>query len=61
QYATVSGNQRSQIETIALVCGPRGCVRTVPMYRHGYYHGYGWYRGYGYHGRYGWHRGNRPW
>jgi hypothetical protein len=47
--------QASNVETAALVCGPRGCVRTVPVYRRGYYRGYGYHRGYG------WHRGYRRW
>jgi hypothetical protein len=25
----------SNVESVALVCGPRGCVRTVPAYRRG--------------------------
>jgi hypothetical protein len=26
----------SNVESVALVCGPNGCVRTRPVYRHGY-------------------------
>jgi hypothetical protein len=29
------GSSASNVETVALVCGPRGCVRTVPAYRRG--------------------------
>jgi hypothetical protein len=29
------GSNASNVETVALVCGPRGCVRTVPAYRRG--------------------------
>jgi len=25
----------SNVESVAVVCGPRGCVRTVPAYRRG--------------------------
>jgi hypothetical protein len=35
----------AHVESVALVCGPNGCVRTAPVYR-GY--GYGVRRGYGY-------------
>ena len=43
----------SNVESVALVCGPRGCVRTVPAYRRGvvvvrrpYVRRYGYHRGY---------------
>jgi hypothetical protein len=36
----------SGVENVALVCGPRGCIRTAPIYGYG---GYGVRRyGYGY-------------
>lgn len=44
---------QSNIESVALVCGPRGCVRTLPAYRRGvvvvrrpYVRRYGYHRGY---------------
>ncbi|MET4519583.1 hypothetical protein ABIB81_008941 [Bradyrhizobium sp. I1.7.5] len=55
--------QTSNVESVALVCGPNGCVRTSPVYRrYGYgvgRYGYGVRRGYGYHRAYGYHRGYR--
>ena len=43
----------SNVESVALVCGPRGCVRTVPAYRRGvvvvrrpYVRHYDYHRGY---------------
>ncbi|WP_157043641.1 hypothetical protein [Nitrobacter hamburgensis] len=56
----------SNVESVAVVCGPNGCVRTAPVYRR---YGYG-YRGYGVrrhgyvhrgyvHRGYGHHRGYR--
>lgn len=43
----------SNVENIAVVCGPHGCIRTAPVYRpYGYGYRYG-YRGYGYRGYYG--------
>lgn len=33
--------QSSNVENVAVVCGPRGCVRTRPVYR-----GYGYHRSY---------------
>ena len=55
--------QTSNVESVALVCGPNGCVRTAPVYRrYGYgvgRYGYGVRRGYGYHRAYGYHRGYR--
>jgi hypothetical protein len=51
-------SQTSNVETVALVCGPRGCVRTYHGYRRGYVVRRPYVRrGYGY-GRYG-HRGYR--
>ena len=53
----------SNVENVALVCGPNGCVRTAPVYRrYGYvYRGHG-VRRYGYvHRGYGYHRGYRRW
>ena len=35
----------ANVESVALVCGPNGCIRTAPAYRYG---GYGVRRGYGY-------------
>jgi hypothetical protein len=51
----------ADVETVALVCGPNGCVRTVPRYYGGYY---GVRRGYAYGVRrggyaYGYRRGVR--
>jgi hypothetical protein len=49
----------SNVESVALVCGPNGCIRTAPVYRYGGYgvrrYGYGVRRGYGYR------RGYRRW
>ena len=53
----------SNVENAAVVCGPRGCVRTAPVYRgygYGYRGGYA-YRGYGVRRGYGYHRGYRRW
>jgi hypothetical protein len=33
--APVGLSQASNVESVRLVCGPRGCVRTVPAYRRG--------------------------
>ncbi len=54
--------QASNVESVALVCGPNGCIRTAPVYRYGY----GVRRGYGYGVRrggyaYGYRRGVRRW
>jgi hypothetical protein len=56
----------ANVETVALVCGPNGCIRTVPrVYGYGgYYGGYGVRRGYAYGYRrggyaYGYRRGYR--
>jgi hypothetical protein len=35
----------ANVESVALVCGPNGCIRTRPVVRYG---GYGVRRGYGY-------------
>jgi len=54
----------SNVENVAVVCGPNGCIRTAPVYRYGGY-GVRRYGGYGY--RYGvrrgyaYHRGYRRW
>ena len=51
--------QTSNVESVALVCGPNGCIRTAPGYRYG---GYGVRRygyGRGYRRAYGYHRGYR--
>jgi len=48
------GSQASNVETVALVCGPRGCVHRVPAYHRGVvvvrrpygYHHYGYHHGY---------------
>jgi hypothetical protein len=50
----------SNAESVAVVCGPNGCIRTAPVYRR-YGYGYG-VRRYGYVGRgYGYRRGYRRW
>jgi hypothetical protein len=56
----------ANVESVALVCGPNGCIRTVPRYYGGYYGGYGVRRGYAYGVRrggyaYGYRRGYRRW
>ena len=54
--------QASNIESVALVCGPNGCIRTAPRV---YGYGYGVRRGYAYGGvrrggyAYGYRRGYR--
>jgi hypothetical protein len=48
--APLEQSQASNVENVALVCGPRGCVRTVRRYGYGVHrYGYGVRRGYGYH------------
>jgi len=48
----------SKAESVAVVCGRNGCIRTAPVYRR---YGYG-VRRYGYVGRgYGYRRGYRRW
>jgi hypothetical protein len=50
--------QALNVERVALVCGPNGCIRTAPVYRYG---GYG-VRRYGYVRRgYGYRRAYRRW
>jgi hypothetical protein len=52
--ASLGQFQFSNVESVAVVCGPRGCVRTRPVYRRGAYvvgrpyvrRGYGYHRGY---------------
>lgn len=48
----------ANVETVALVCGPNGCIRTAPVYR-GYGYGYGVRRGYVRRGGYGYRGGYR--
>ena len=54
----------ANVESVALVCGPNGCIRTRPVVRYGYGvrrgygYGYGVRRG-GY--AYGYRRGYRRW
>jgi hypothetical protein len=52
----------ANVESVALVCGPNGCIRTAPVVRYGY----GVRRGYGYAARRGgyahrYRRGGRRW
>jgi hypothetical protein len=53
----------SNVESVALVCGPNGCIRTAPFYRgYGYGYGYGVRRyGYGVRRGYGYRGGYRRW
>jgi hypothetical protein len=53
--APLQSHATPKVETVALVCGQRGCVRTYPTYRRGYVvarpyvrrgYGYGGYRRY---------------
>ena len=56
--APLGQSPTANVETVALVCGPNGCIRTAPVYRR---YGYG-VRRYGYVGRgYGYRRGYRRW
>jgi len=56
--AALGQSQALNVESVALVCGPNGCIRTAPVYRYG---GYG-VRPYGYARRgYGYRRGYRRW
>ena len=44
--APLGQSQTANVETVALVCGPNGCVRTYPRpYGYGYGYGYGVRRG----------------
>jgi len=59
--APLGQSQSSNVESVALVCGPNGCIRTAPRV---YGYGYGVRRGYGYGVRrggyaYGYRRGYR--
>ena len=53
-FAPLGQVQTSNVESVAVACGPRGCVRTAPVYRRGAYvvrrpyvrRGYGYHRGY---------------
>ncbi|WP_375412639.1 hypothetical protein [uncultured Bradyrhizobium sp.] len=56
--APLGQSQAANVESVALVCGPAGCIRTAPAYRYGY----GVRRGYAYGARrggyaYGYRRG----
>ena len=56
--APLQSQATSNVQTVALVCGPGGCVRTYPRYGRGYVVARPYVRrGYGY-GRYGY-RGYR--
>ena len=61
--APLGQSQTSNVESVALVCGPNGCIRTAPVYRYGYgvrRYGYGVHRyGYGVRRSYAYHRGYR--
>ncbi len=57
--APLGQSQASSVESVALVCGPNGCIRTAPVYRR---YGYGVRRyGYGVRRGYAYHRGYRRW
>ncbi len=57
--APLGQSQTSNIESVAVVCGPNGCIRTAPVYRR---YGYGVRRyGYGVRRGYAYHRGYRRW
>ncbi len=61
--APLGQSAASNVESVALVCGPNGCVRTAPRV---YGYGYGVRRGYAYGVRrggygYGYRRGYRRW
>jgi hypothetical protein len=61
--APLGQSPASNVESVALVCGPNGCIRTAPRV---YGYGYGVRRGYGYGVRrggyaYGYRRGYRRW
>ena len=46
--APLGQSQTSNVENAAVACGPRGCIRTAPLYRRGYgvRRGYAYRRGY---------------
>ena len=57
--APLGQSQTSNVESVAVVCGPNGCIRTSPVYRR---YGYGVRRyGYGVRRGYAYHRGYRRW
>ena len=57
--APLGQSQASNVESVAVVCGPNGCIRTAPVYRR---YGYGVRRyGYGVRRGYAYHRGYRRW
>jgi hypothetical protein len=57
--APIGQSQTSNVESVAVVCGPNGCIRTAPVYRR---YGYGVRRyGYGVRRGYAYHRGYRRW
>jgi hypothetical protein len=55
--APLGQSQSSNVESVAVVCGPNGCIRTAPIYRR---YGYG-VRRYGVRRGYAYHRGYRRW
>ena len=57
--APLGQSHTSNVESVAVVCGPNGCIRTAPVYRR---YGYGVRRyGYGVRRGYAYHRGYRRW
>jgi hypothetical protein len=57
--APIGQSQTSNVESVAVVCGPNGCIRAAPVYRR---YGYGVRRyGYGVRRGYAYHRGYRRW
>ena len=58
--AALGQSMVSDVENVAVVCGPNGCIRTAPVYRYGGY-GVRRYGGYGYRRGYAYHRGYRRW
>jgi hypothetical protein len=34
--APLGQSETSNVENAAVACGPRGCIRTAPIYRYGY-------------------------
>ena len=60
--APLENLQASNVENVAVVCGPRGRIRTAPVYRGYAVRPYGVRRyGYGVRRGYGYHRGYRRW